>query len=288
MTKKHWKDSMEKHGTSYKRGTIFFPKELKENTYLLYAYVRRADNVVDDSWVAGHEAKKELFRLHQLFHAVYGGEKTDDSLTQEFSQLCHDYEIPTDWVDSFFEAMIADCSESFYQTYEQLQHYMVGSAEVIGLMMCKLIGYDKTEEEEVFTHARLLGEAMQYTNFLRDVKEDWLMHNRVYMPLDRLQEFDCNHECVKRFCEWADINESRERFMAAQINSCTEQYIEANKWILKLNKQWRFAVLVSSRLYQAILDKIRRNQYDVFNRDAHTTKFEKFTVFMKTLFSHDK
>jgi phytoene/squalene synthetase len=65
---------------------------------------------------------------------------------------------------------------------------MYGSAEVVGLMMCKLIGYESEQEAEVFRTACLLGEAMQYTNFLRDIQEDYVEHGRIYMPLERLQQ----------------------------------------------------------------------------------------------------
>lgn len=279
---------MEQHWTSYKRGTIFFPKELKEQTYLLYAFVRKADDIVDDMTMPWTQAKKNLLAMKQSFHTAYQWWWNEWELCTEFAQLCHDTAIPIERVDSFFDAMVADCSESFYKTYKELQHYMVGSAEVVWLMMCKIIWYNPTEEKEVFFHARLLWEAMQYTNFLRDIKEDRLQYNRLYMPLDRLQQFDCSHDMVRRFCEGADCNDSRDKFMAHQIITTKELYDTANKWIKKLNKKGRFAVLVASHMYEAILDKVWKNQYDVFNRDAHTTKLEKFTVFMRTLFGYDK
>lgn len=222
---------METYGTSYKWGTVFFPKQLKEETYLLYAFVRVADNIVDDRAMSRHEAKKELVEMRKRFwqHLEDAALEDGDELCKAFAELCREKGIPRERVDQFFAAMLADCGESIYQTYEELQEYMVGSAEVVGLMMCKLIGYDDAEEEEVFARARLLGEAMQYTNFLRDIKEDWLQYNRLYMPLDRLQQFDCNHEVVKRYCEGADRDANWDRFMAHQIIVTKELYREANQ-----------------------------------------------------------
>ena len=250
--------------------------------------LEKLDDIVDDTTTPGHAAKKLLLAMKQQFHTAYMQGWVAWDLCSEFAQLCHDKDIPTERVDSFFDAMLADCNDSYYKTYAELQQYMVWSAEVVWLMMCKLIGYDKEKEAEVFEHARLLGEAMQYTNFLRDIKEDRLQYRRLYMSLDRLQQFDCNHDVVKRLCEGADSTESWNRFMAHQVVVTKELYDKANKWIRLLNKQWRFAVLVASRMYEGILDKIRKNQYDVFARDAHTTKLEKFMVFMRTLFQYDK
>jgi len=279
---------MSTYWTSYKWGTAFFPNTLKQQTYLLYAFVREADNIVDD-WMAWHEqALKELLLMQDQFHQSMNWNHAHwKELISEFSKLCNKKEIPLERVDDFFDAMKADTQESFYKTYSDLQTYMRGSAEVIGLMMCKLIGYKKEQEEEVFRTAKLLWEAMQYTNFLRDIKEDWHEHWRIYMPLERLQQFDCNHHCVQQFCKWNPINSSREQFMAQQISLTKDLYTEANKGINLLNKQGRFAVFVASRMYEGILDVIWQNTYDVFEKDAHTSKKKKLTLFLQALFSYE-
>jgi 15-cis-phytoene synthase len=105
----------------------------------------------------------------------------DDLLITEFVTLAKKYTFERSRIEAFFDAMRMDTHSDRYETYEQLQTYMYGSAEVIGLMMTQLIGY-KGEKEQVFWYAKKLGEAMQYTNFLRDVCEDRRDHGRVYMP----------------------------------------------------------------------------------------------------------
>ena len=78
---------------------------------------------------------------------------------------------------------------------------MVGSAEVVGLMMCQIIGYPPHDQEKTFYHARKLGEAMQYTNFLRDIKEDRVERQRIYIPQDRLTPFGLDQNDIKKYCE---------------------------------------------------------------------------------------
>jgi len=107
-------------------------------------------------------------------------------LIDEFVALAHEHHFQRAWIEAFFAAMRMDTEKYFYNTYAELEAYMYGSAEVVGLMMTTLIGYTG-ESDEVFLYARRLGEAMQYTNFLRDIGEDRNDHHRVYMPLDRLQ-----------------------------------------------------------------------------------------------------
>lgn len=68
-------------------------------------------------------------------------------------------------------------------------------------MMCELIGYDCDQQDEVYRTATLLGEAMQYTNFLRDIREDYLDYGRIYIPADRLAVYDLTHDDVIQFCQ---------------------------------------------------------------------------------------
>ena len=97
--------------------------------------------------------------------------------------------------------MIDDCSVHRYETYEQLECYMYGSASVVGLMMCHLIGFtDPAHEETAKAYATELGNAMQLTNFLRDVREDYEDLGRIYIPTDILQDHGLSHEDIISFC----------------------------------------------------------------------------------------
>jgi phytoene synthase len=109
--------------------------------------------------------------------------------------------------------MLADTSKQYYATYEELQTYMHGSAEVIGLMVCQIADVD----QEGWTAAKLLGEAMQYTNFLRDVAEDWYEHQRIYIPQDRLQAYQLTHEDIKHMVDTQKPLPQWESFLQEEI-----------------------------------------------------------------------
>lgn len=119
--------------------------------------------------------------------------------------------------------MNADLTKKHYTTYRELQEYMHGSAEVIGLMMGKIIGMD----EQGVKAAKKLGEAMQYTNFLRDIKEDYCVHKRLYIPSERLQPFGLGHADIIRYCEGESVTAARKAFMKHEIHSTRTLYDEA-------------------------------------------------------------
>lgn len=282
---------MAQHGTSYYLANRFFPAEVKKDVFALYAFVRIPDDIVDDPDADPVVARKMLERYQEMFDAIYAGEnmlKTKNKVWQEVIgatvEIFHRYEIPASWAHDFIDAMRLDLEKKVYRTYEELQQYMYGSAEVVGLMMCKIIWYDKDQEAEVFRTAKLLGEAMQYTNFLRDIREDLIDFDRLYIPEDRLLKHNLNHVLLTQYIQGKPIDDAWKQFLSDQILACKEVYREANTGIYLLNKRGRKAVRVASWVYESILDKIVRLEYDVFTHDAHTTKSEKlFTLFSKTL-----
>ena len=271
---------MKQRWTSYYRANLFFPKGWREQIYLLYAFVRVPDNIVDDPTMSRDAARGKLETMRDVCQAVYEwSAEVTESIADQAVVMLRDAGVPWEWIENFFDAMLADTRVDHYETYEQLQWYMHGSAEVIGMMMCKL--FDAPEESYVY--AAKLGEAMQYTNFLRDVAEDRHEHKRVYMPTDRLMPHNLNHTLVRQMCETGEMKGAWEAFMAQEIVWSKELYREAAIGIGMLPKQARLAVYLASELYEGILQRIYRNGYDVFGCSARTTKRDKLWLLVRGL-----
>ena len=130
-----------------------------------------------------------------------------------------------------------------------------------------IVGY---EGHKAIPHAIKLGVALQLTNILRDVQEDWA-NGRLYLPLEELRMFNlteadiANRNMDHRWCT----------FMRFQIRRARQLYAEALPGVALLGKSGRFAIAAAAELYRAILDDIEAHNYDVFSRRAHTTKREK-------------
>jgi len=282
---------MAQYGTSYYVANRFFPETIKQQVFLLYAFVRIPDDIVDEPGVNPVKARNDLDELWSYFLWIYEWVEVPvtsnvawNDIARDAAALFHRRDIPLERVRAFFDAMYADLDKKIYYTYEELQQYMHGSAEVVGLMMCKIIGYEKEQEAEVFRTAKLLGEAMQYTNFLRDIAEDSRDFDRLYMPEDRLLQHGLNHMLLTQYLWGKAIDDQRIRFMSQQVLTTKELYREASQGIALLDSGWRKAVRVASWMYESILDKIIKNEYDVFSKDAHTTKLEKMlTLFVKSI-----
>jgi phytoene synthase len=122
---------MQQYGTSYKRGTLFFPKKLRKEVYVVYAFVRAVDQLVDTPGVDLTLATKELTSFQEQTRAAREGKPVELPLIQEFVTIAHKYDFLWEWVAAFFATMQLDTHKKIYLTYAELQTYMYGSAEVI-------------------------------------------------------------------------------------------------------------------------------------------------------------
>lgn len=123
---------------------------------------------------------------------------------------------------------------------------------------------------EAVPYAVKLGVALQITNILRDVGEDWRA-GRVYLPLDELAAYGLTESDLAA----GRVDGRWRAFMRFQIDRNRRLYAEAWPGIALLGKDGRLAVAAAGELYRAILDDIEAHDYDVFNRRAHVSAWGK-------------
>jgi len=173
-------DIFKKGSRTYFYSTLFFPPAVKERVFSLYSFVRTADDLVDSVPQRG----EEFHTFVDTYRAALEGVPAGDPVIDGFVALQRLSAIEQAWVDAFLFSMELDLSVHRYRTLDALRVYLYGSAEVIGLMMARLL------ELPPACHAAAchLGRGMQYINFIRDIAEDAAM-GRIYMPEDELARF---------------------------------------------------------------------------------------------------
>ena len=165
---------------TYFYSTLFFPPEVKARVFSLYSFVRTADDLVDSVPQRGDE----FYAFVDAYHAALDGTPTGEPIIDGFVSLQHQFGIDRAWVEAFLHSMALDLTVHRYRTIEDLKVYLYGSAEVIGLMMARLLELPP----ESYPAACHLGRGMQYIKFIRDIAEDSAM-GRVYMPEEELERF---------------------------------------------------------------------------------------------------
>lgn len=266
-------------GTTYYFATQRFPKNIRQFVHATYGFVRVPDEWVDNP---GKMSKKEQLSLlanwrSQLLDGL-DGKCPEHAVMRAFVDTVIKCGIDVEEALAFLDAMEMDVTTGQYETYADLQKYMNGSASAVGVMMLSIM--ERTMDPHQIEAARKLGEAMQMTNFLRDIGED-LSRNRVYIPVDDLNQFGLSDRDLRD----GVVDERFIELMRFEIARTRELYTAADEGIAKLGKYSRPAVQLARVLYSQILDVIEENNYDVFSKRARTSKGQKLRALFLTVSS---
>ena len=168
------------YSTSFSLGIRFLDRRFHDPIYAIYGFVRCADEIVDSFHGYNKAGLLEEFKAHTR-NAIQEGISTNPILNS-FQSVVKKYGIEGDLIERFFASMEADLNQTTYTdaSYEQ---YIFGSAEVVGLMCLRVFTEnDQRLYQRLKPAARKLGAAFQKVNFLRDMKEDYLVLGRTYFP----------------------------------------------------------------------------------------------------------
>ncbi len=256
-------------GTTYYFATGRFPAEVRRRVHALYAFVRIPDEWVDNPGVMSLTERRE--KLHAFRRElVLGteGVRPESPVLRAFCDVVREAGMPLDAPFEFLDAMEMDLDRSRYETYEDLRGYMRGSACAVAVMMCQVLGVSLSPETE--RSARALGEAMQLTNFLRDVAEDF-ERGRIYLPREDMASFEVSEGDVRS----GQVSDRWRRLMKFEVERARALYREADTGLPQLPDKARQAVTLARVLYARILDRIEGRDFDVFRGRARTGSLEK-------------
>ena len=231
------KITTEKYSTSFSSAIRLLDTNLRTPIYNIYGFVRFADEIVDtfhshDQVSLLNEFKKETYQ------AIKRGISLNPIL-QSFQETVNKYGIALYLVDAFFTSMEQDLNKLEYD-HKEYNEYIYGSAEVVGLMCLYIFCEGNTEMyNSLKPFAQSLGAAFQKVNFLRDLKADTQVLDRMYFP----------------GCNFLNFTEQEKQQIEADIQNDFEQ---AYKGIVQLPIKARFGVYVAYKYYLSLFKKIRK------------------------------
>lgn len=261
-------------GKTFHVATRLLPGRVRDATYVLYAFFRMADEVVDDAGDAS--AAQQRSELERIRRVAMQEERTDDPVLSAFAELRDRYDISDSDVNDFVDAMVTDIETYRYPNYQALESYMDGSAAAVGRMMTVVM--DPDDPATALPHATALGEAYQLTNFLRDVREDVIERDRIYLPQTTLSEHGVTDEQIEAF----RMDERFQGVMRAELRRAESLYEEGVAGIKYLPPDCQFGVLLASVLYADHHRLIRELDYDVLSKTPQLSFRRKLSLVAQT------
>jgi phytoene/squalene synthetase len=224
------------YSTSFSLGIKMLSKKHQKAIYAVYGYVRFADEIVDTFHDFDKRRLLEKFR-NDTIEAI-SDKISLNPIINAFQQVFHEYSMTWDLVDTFLKSMEMDLEDIQYdeQNYEE---YILGSAQVVGLMCLKVFTNGNQEMYDRLTPSAMrLGSAFQKINFLRDLNADYRDLGRVYFPNVDMKEF----------------NWETKRKIESEI---AQDFAIAYQGILQLPKDSRYGVYLAYTYYLRLFDKIK-------------------------------
>ena len=232
-----------KYSTSFSIAVRLLAPSIRQAIYNIYGFVRVADEIVDS--FEGYPQEDLLNRFEEEYtYALEIGLSTNPVINA-FQKTVKEYNIDDSLVHAFLRSMRADLSKQIYTNQQEMDDYIYGSADVVGLMCLKFfVKGDLDEYERLKEAAMSLGSAFQKVNFLRDLKQDYDSLNRTYFP--NIDPENLTTEDKNKIVE-----EIKEDFKAAYVG------------IKKLPKEARFGVYVAYKYYIQLLKKVDKTPAEV-------------------------
>jgi 15-cis-phytoene synthase len=254
------------HSKSFYMASMLLPEEKRSAVRALYAFCRTVDDIVDESTVIGRDVELDYWRglAQGVLHP-----RPDDLVGQAWVDTRSRYHIPALYALQLIDGVSRDLGAVRYQTFDDLTTYCYGVASTVGLMSMYIVGFKTTE---AVPYAIKLGVALQMTNILRDVGEDF-GNGRIYLPQEDLKAYNI----IESDLASGQVTPQWREFMKFQIFRTRQLYKEAATGIKFLERDGKMSIGAASDFYQGILETIEANDYDVFSRRASLSAWGKLS-----------
>jgi 15-cis-phytoene synthase len=256
----------------------------RRGSFALYAFCRRLDEVVDGAETDADKLKIELDYARHLVDTVFATGDVPDSVAWPRCELLalrdtvSHFGIGREPFLHLIDGMQMDLEQNRYANDDELMLYCHRAAGVVGLMMAPLLG---ATDPGALRHADDLGQAMQLTNILRDLKEDW-QRNRIYVPQSALQNFGVLEPSLGESLP----NEAMKKLIASYTERARMLYRSGLGGVVFLRGfgSQRVVRLMAS-IYGGILDVIEARHGDVFSSRARLSGWQKMKKLFWVLFT---
>ncbi|MDB0062965.1 phytoene/squalene synthase family protein [Crocinitomicaceae bacterium] len=256
-----------RYSTSFSLGISFLSKDLHNAIYGIYGFVRFADEIVDS--FQGFDKEKLLADFREQTFEAIEDKISLNPILNSFQWAVNEYRIPLELIDTFLKSMEMDLDQIDYDQKEY-EKYILGSAEVVGLMCLKVfVNGDEKEYIRLKPSAMKLGSAFQKINFLRDLSADFKDLGRTYFPGVDMKTFN---QTIKK-----------------QIEADIELDFKAGyEGIKQLPKNSRFGVYMAYKYYYKLFQKIKSTQpQTILNERVRIRNTKKYRLFVTSLVRHN-
>jgi phytoene synthase len=275
-------------------GIRLLPPDKRRALAAVYAYARRIDDIGDGDLPAV-EKTAQLEAARQQVRALVARVKGDttgalddtDPVLVALTDVGARFQTPLEAFEELIDGCLADVNQATYETFDDLLYYCRCVAGSIGRLSLGI--YGATQPERQAKLADDLGVALQLTNILRDVREDFL-NNRIYLPKEDLDKFGIefapfgapepfpSETMQARFANLVEFEANRAR----------EWYGSGLRLLATIDRRSAACTGAMAGIYRRLLERIARNPHAVLEGRMSLPGSEKALVAAQALAGFDR
>jgi phytoene synthase len=242
--------------------------ERREDITTFYAFCRIVDDIADEPAVPPEEKRRRLEIWRESLAGPFAGEP---GLAPAIRELIRKYMIQPTLFGEIIDGVEMDLEPRRYQTFEELSAYCYRVASAVGLVSIEIFGYRNATCKQ---YAIDLGMALQLTNIIRDVREDWDNGGRIYLPMEDLAHFQYSADDLA-----GKVNDDRFlRLMNFEADRATTYYKKAAAELPAEDRRSMTPARIMAEVYGRILRKMRAEGFLIFDKRYRLSRFRKAAI----------
>jgi phytoene synthase len=247
------------------------PKDRREDMETFYAFCRTMDDLADEP---GRPTEERSAALNHWHHGITDGFHSPNELQTALIDLKERCQIPNELLLAIIDGCKSDLHPQRFASCQALEDYIWKVACAVGLVSIRLFGCTSKDSE---LYAVALGKALQLTNILRDIREDYANDKRIYLPLDDLDRFG--------YTETDLANQTHDgRFLALmnfQANRAEAWFREAESALPASDHKALRPARIMAEIYQRLLETMRSDNFHVFTQRYRVSAARKLMILAK-------
>lgn len=271
---KYCENIIKNSSKSFYKAFSKLPKDKSEAIYAVYAFCRIIDDIIDIK-----KDKKCLEKFERDFINFKDGKNIEEPMWRALRVVFNKYEMSYKPFQDMIKGQYMDLDFKQPSTQENLEEYCYYVAGTVGLMILPILSKTHKELEGV---ALDLGKAMQITNILRDIGEDY-DNNRIYLPINLMKKHGYNEDNLARKI----VDDDFISLWEYEASRAEELYQRVLNKIKLFDSDSILPVLLSLYFYREILFEVRENGYNCLKKRNYISGKKRIRLYMKSLIKYN-
>lgn len=263
------------HYENFPVASFLIPKNYRNDVAIIYWFARTADDLADEGNVTTEKRLEELNNFENEFRKSLKG-NSEKFYFNQLSKTINDKKLSDGFFLDLLSAFKQDVVKKEYENYDEVLDYCKRSANPVGRILLEVFN---VKEEDAFVNSDKICTALQLTNFYQDTVID-IEKGRNYYPQNEMQMFNV----TKKMFELKENNPNIKALVKHNVERAQSIFDEGKNLLKYLNGRFKIEIKWTIAGGEKVLDKIRKNGYDVYTRRPKLDKMDFLSLFIKSIF----